>query len=393
MISSIEEPQKQMEAKRKKSATREWFDSVVFAVVAATLIRWLFFSAFVIPTPSMENTLLVGDYLFVSKLHYGTATPVTPLQIPLTHQKIWGTEIPSYLDWFKLPSYRLPGFTDVKRGDVVVFYLPVEHPDAYEKYGAVLPDLHPHPLDLRSNYIKRCVAQAGDKLEIRSGQIYVNGKPVANPVRMQNEYFVATTTLVNEKNVFHKNGITDYFQFTETYNDSIASKNEYGYVVKTTQALAEKLRSYDFVKRVEPIVMSKGLKGPQVFPEYEGVAWNKDNYGPIVVPRKGLTIDLTPENSALYGEIIKNYDGNEGVSREGGKITWNGELLTKYTFKQDYYFMMGDNRHNSADSRYWGFVPNDHIVGKAVFVWMSIDPDPTSIFDKIRWDRLFRVIK
>lgn len=393
MISSIEEPQKQMKTNQKKSASREWFDSVVFAVVAATLIRWLFFSAFVIPTPSMENTLLVGDYLFVSKLHYGTATPVTPLQIPLTHQTIWGTEIPSYLDWIKLPQYRLPGFTDVKRGDVVVFYLPVEHPDAYQKYGAVLPNLRPHPLDLRSNYIKRCVAQAGDKLEIRGGQVYVNGKVEANPLRMQNEYFVSTTTLVNEKNVFHKNGITDYSRFTETYDDSIASNDESGYIVKTTQALAEKMKSYDFVNRVEPIFMSKGLKEPHLFPGYEAVDWNKDNYGPIVVPRKGSTVDLTPENAALFGEIIRNYDGNEGVSLKGGKITQNGKVLEKYTFRQDYYFMMGDNRHNSADSRYWGFVPADHIVGKAVFVWMSIDPDPTSFFSKIRWDRLFKVIQ
>ncbi|WP_439582845.1 signal peptidase I [Dyadobacter bucti] len=393
MISSIEEPQKQMKTKQKKSASREWFDSVLFAVVAATLIRWLCFSAFVIPTPSMENTLLVGDYLFVSKLHYGTATPVTPLQIPLTHQTIWGTEIPSYLEWIKLPQYRLPGFTDVKRGDVVVFYLPVEHPDAYQKYGTVLPNLRPHPLDLRSNYIKRCVAQAGDKLEIRGGQVYVNGKVEANPLRMQNEYFVSTTTLVNEKNVFHKNGITDYFRFTETYNDSIASNDESGYIVKTTQTLAEKMKSYDFVKRVEPIFMSKRLKEPHLFPGYEAVDWNKDNYGPIVVPRKGSTVDLTPENAALFGEIIRNYDGNEGVSLEGGKIIQNGKVLEKYTFRQDYYFMMGDNRHNSADSRYWGFVPKDHIVGKAVFVWMSIDPDPTRFFNKIRWDRLFRVIQ
>lgn len=393
MISSVEEQQKQMKAKQEKSASREWFDSVLFAVVAATLIRWLFFSAFVIPTPSMENTLLVGDYLFVSKLHYGTATPVTPLQIPLTHQTIWGTEIPSYLEWIKLPQYRLPGFTDVKRGDVAVFYLPVEHPEAYQKYGTVLPNLRPHPLDLRSNYIKRCVAQAGDKLEIRGGQVYVNGKVEANPLRMQNEYFVSTTTLVNEKNVFHKNGITDYFPFTETYNDSIASNDESGYIVKTTQALAEKMKSYDFVKRVEPIFLSKGLKEPHLFPGYEAVDWNKDNYGPIVVPRKGSTVDLTPENASLYGEIIRNYDGNEGVSLEGGKITQNGKVLEKYTFRQDYYFMMGDNRHNSADSRYWGFVPKDHIVGKAVFVWMSIDPDPTRFFNKIRWDRLFRVIE
>jgi signal peptidase I len=191
---------------KKKSGLREWLDSVVFAVIAATLIRWLFFSAFVIPTSSMENSLLVGDYLFVSRLHYGTSTPITPLQIPLTHQTIWGLQIPSYLNWIQLPQFRLPGFADIKRGDVVVFNLPVEHPDQYEKYSVVLPDLKPHPTDLRTHYIKRCVAQPGDVFEIRDGQIIIGGKVQDNPVRMQSEYFVSTGTAINEVNVFKKMG-------------------------------------------------------------------------------------------------------------------------------------------------------------------------------------------
>ena len=179
-MSVAEIPLKPTSTPKKKSAFREWSDSVLFAVVAATLIRWLFFSAFVIPTPSMENSLLVGDYLFVSRLHYGTATPITPLQLPLTHQTIWGTNIPSYLDWIQLPQYRLPGFTDIKNGDVVVFYLPVEHPDMYQKYSNVLPDLHPHPTDLRSNYIKRCVGIQGDLLGKMTGATRVAG-PLVNP--------------------------------------------------------------------------------------------------------------------------------------------------------------------------------------------------------------------
>ena len=252
---------------KKKSAFREWFDSVLFAVVAATLIRWLFFSAFVIPTPSMENSLLVGDYLFVSRLHYGTTTPITPLQVPLTHQTIWGTSIPSYLDWIRLPQYRLPGFTEVKNGDVVVFYLPVEHPDTYQKYSNVLPDLHPHPTDLRSNYIKRCVGIPGDKLEVRLGQVYVNGQAQALPLRMQNEYFVSVKTAVNEENVFRKNGIVDYAQFTETFEDGNPANDETGYLVKTTAALAGKLKSYDFVKRVEPGVYGKRPERTLPFPE------------------------------------------------------------------------------------------------------------------------------
>ncbi|MCF2492611.1 signal peptidase I [Dyadobacter chenhuakuii] len=386
-------PRKPQQVKPKKSAFREWLDSVLFAVIAATLIRWLFFSAFVIPTSSMENSLLVGDYLFVSRLHYGTTTPVTPLQMPLTHQMIWGTKIPSYLDWIQLPQYRLPGFADVKRGDVVVFNLPVEHPNAYNKYSSVLPDLHPHPLDLRSNYIKRCVAIAGDKLEVRGGQVYVNGAAQKNPVRMQSEYFVSTSTPVNEQNVFRKNGITDFSQFTETFNDTIASNDQSGYIIKTTSAIAEKLKGFDFVKRIEPIYSSKGLKEPFLFPKTDLMYWNKDNYGPIMVPKEGLTIPMSPLNIALYGEIIRNYDGNDNVEIKEGEILQNGKVLTDYTFHQDYYFMMGDNRHNSADSRYWGFVPKDHIVGKAVFVWMSLDPDPVSFVNKIRWDRIFRIIE
>lgn len=385
---TTELPQKQ----KKKTPFREWLDSIVFAVIAATIIRWLFFSAFVIPTPSMENSLLVGDYLFVSRLHYGTTTPATPLQVPLSHQTIWGTNIPSYLDWIKLPQYRLPGFTDVKNGDVVVFYLPVEHPNAYQKYSNVLPDLHPHPVDLRSNYIKRCVGIPGDKLEIRRGQVYVNDKAQPLPMRMQNEYFVSVKTAVNEENVFRKNGITEFAQFTETFNDSIPSNDEFGYVVKTTAALAEKLKTYDFVKRVEVVFMDKGLKEPYLFPTSDLLDWNKDNYGALTVPKQGMTIPLTKVNIALYGEIIQNYEGNENVSVTKDKITINGKAVANYTFKQDYYFMMGDNRHDSADSRYWGFVPKDHIVGKAVFVWMSIDPNPTSFLRKIRWDRIFRII-
>jgi signal peptidase I len=383
------------ETKRKpvsKSPLREWIDSVLFAVIAATVIRWLFFSAFVIPTPSMENTLLVGDYLFVSKLHYGATTPATPLQVPLSHQTIWGTSIPSYLDWITLPQFRLPGFADVKRGDVVVFNLPVEHPQLYQKYGNVLPDLKPHPLDLRTNYIKRCVAQAGDILQVVDGQVVVNGKPVINPVRMQNEYFVSTTGPVNETNIFKKNGVSAFSSYTETFGDTISSNDEFGYILHTTAAIVEKLKKYEFVEAVTQIRSSREQKEPFLYPESDQITWNKDHYGPILIPRKGLKINLTPQNVSFYGEIIQYYEGNDDIKISGPEMKRGREVLKSYTFKQDYYFMMGDNRHQSADSRYWGLVPKDHIVGKAVFVWMSIDPDPTSLFNKIRWDRLFRVI-
>ncbi|GLU52419.1 hypothetical protein Dfri01_18800 [Dyadobacter frigoris] len=378
---------------KKKSAIREWFDSVLFAVIAATLIRWFFFEAFVIPSSSMEHTLLVGDYLFVSKLHYGTRTPVTPLQMPLTHQKIWGTEIPSYLDWISLPQFRLPGFSEVKKGDVVVFNLPVEHPDLYKNYDAVLPNLKPYPIDLRTNYIKRCVAGAGDRFEIRNAQVYVNGLKSENPPEMQNEYFMAVTTAINETNIFKKNGITEFSSYTETHDDTLTNNDESGYIVKTTAGTALKLKGYDFVKHIDMMVLAKGIRESNVYPNSDLLDWNKDNYGPIIIPKKGLTVKLTPENSAFYAEVIRNYEGNHNVVLKDGKIFQQEKELDGYTFKQDYYFMMGDNRHNSADSRYWGLVPKDHIVGKAVFVWMSIDPDPESFISKIRWKRLFSIIR
>lgn len=378
---------------KKKSAIREWLDSVLFAVIAATLIRWLFFEAFVIPSSSMEHTLLVGEYLFVSKLHYGTRTPITPLQVPLSHQTLWGTEIPSYTDLISLPKFRFPGFSDVKRGDVVVFNIPSEHPGLYQKYSNVLPNLKPHPIDLRTNYIKRCVAQPGDRFELKDGQVYVNGAKSENPEGLQSDYFVSSGTAINETNIFKKNGITEYSPYTETFDDSLSANDEQGYIVKTTAETAEKLKSYDFIKRVQMTVLPKGMKETYLYPNSERFGWNKDNYGPIVIPKEGVNVRLTDDNITLYGEIIQYFDGNDDIIVKDGKVSKSGKIIDNYTFRQDYYFMMGDNRHNSADSRYWGFVPKDHIVGKAVFVWMSIDPDPLGFVNKIRWNRLFRIIE
>jgi signal peptidase I len=376
----------------KKSSSREWFNSVMFAVVAATLIRWIFFEAFVIPTSSMENSLLVGDYLFVSKLHYGVRTPKTPLQVPLTHQTIWGTKIPSYLSWIQVPQFRLPGFSKVNRGDAVVFNLPVEHPEQAERYKAVLPDIHPHPVDLRVYYIKRCVAVAGDTLSVRDGQVYINNQPQSNPARIQNEYFVSVSTTINESKVFRENGISEFYAHTETYGDTIKSNDQPGYLVFTTNAGVEILKKYDFVKDVKRQTMEKGLPEAYLFPTTQFHNWNRDNCGPLVVPRKGMTVRLTPENSALYGEVIKCYEGNNNIELNEYTVKQDGVVLENYTFKQDYYYMMGDNRHNSADSRYWGFVPHDHVLGKAVFVWLSLNPHPTTWLNKIRWDRMFRLI-
>ena len=362
---------------KNKSPFREWIDSIVFAVVAATLIRWLFMEAFTIPTPSMEKSLLVGDFLFVSKLHYGTRTPKTPLQVPLTHQKIWGTEIPSYLDWIQLPQYRLPGFSSVKQGDVVVFNYPPED----------------YPTDLKTNYIKRCIGVAGDVLEVRDRKVFVNGQAFPDPVKSETEYFLKTGSVISAK-VFKRYDITDFEQSTETFNDTIAANDASGYRIHTTPETAALLKQQDFVQGIEALSSPKGSVNPfqPVYPQSSLFPWNVDNYGPITIPKEGATVQLDDKNIAIYGPVIQKYEGNEKVELAENSIKIDGKAITSYTFKQDYYFMMGDNRHNSADSRYWGFVPADHIVGKAVFIWMSIDPNPESVLNKIRWNRLFRII-
>ncbi|MVM39011.1 signal peptidase I [Spirosoma sp. HMF3257] len=373
----------------KKSPIREWFDSVLFAVIAATLIRFLTFEAYAIPTPSMENSLMVGDFLFVSKLHYGIRTPKTPLQVPLTHQKIWGTDIPSYSTAIQLPIYRLPGFTHVKNGDVVVFNYPP--PKAGEPA---------YPTDLKTNFIKRCIGIPGDVVEVRQEQVYINGKVLPTPVRSETTYFVKTTEVLDER-FFRKYDIVNDFkspegpfinwQPLEAYNESTKTSSLVGYRVNMTQEVKNKFAEFDWVKGIEPMREKGGEGAPGI---YGGSAypWNQDNFGPLTVPKKGITIPINKQTIAVYGPVIERYEENKKVELTPSGIHIDGQPITSYTFKQDYYFMMGDNRHNSEDSRYWGFVPEDHIVGKAVFVWMSIDPVPADIWHKVRWDRLFRVI-
>jgi signal peptidase I len=353
----------------KKSALREWIDAVVFAVIAATLIRWFLIEAFTIPTPSMEKSLLVGDFLFVSKFHYGARTPQTPFQIPLTHQKIWGTNIPSYLDWVKLPLFRFPGLSDVKNNDVVVFNYPPE--DNY-------------PTDLKTNYIKRCIGIGGDVIEVKDKQVYINGKAVENPPLMESSYDVQSSGVINER-VFKKLDITDIYATSK------------GYIVQTTPEAAKKLKegSTDVIKSITPITSERGVMSEQVFPMSEGFDWSIDNFGPLEIPKKGKTIKIDKTSLALYGRAITTYDGNKNAEIKEGKLLIDGKEMKEYTFQQNYYFMMGDNRHNSQDSRIWGFVPEDHILGKGLLVWWSIDPEGGlgEIFSRIRWGRIGLLIK
>lgn len=371
-------------AERPKSKVREWWDAILFAVVAATLIRWLIMEAYTIPTPSMENSLLVGDFLFVSKFHYGTRTTTTPLQVPLTHQKIWFTNIPSYLEWIKLPYYRLPGFSHVKRNDVVVFNVPPK----------ALNDNVEYPVDLKTNYIKRCVAVPGDTITIRDKRVYTNGIAEENHPQMQYSYLVTADGTLSDRILEKLDlGPEDY----QTYGRQQDGKVVY-LMFLTPERLTE-LKALPFIKSVveENRAQDDGLIPYSSYYEWNGTGkkystWSADNFGPLWVPKKGVTIAINDSTLAYYGATIKLYDHNDNVKIEGGKLLIDGKEVTEYTFKQNYYFMMGDNRHNSLDSRFWGFVPEDHIVGKAFFIWLSIDRN-ASFLHKIRWSRFFKLIK
>lgn len=353
--------------KPKKSAFREWIDALVFAVVAASLIRWLLLEPFTIPTASMEKTLLVGDFLFVSKMHYGTRLPKTPLQVPLTHQKIWSTEIPSYSDLIQLPYYRLPGFTSVERNDVVVFNYPVEFD---------------FPNDLKTNYIKRAVAVPGDVLEVREGELFVNQKASPKPDEMQYSYEITTNRSLTV------DFLKDYGINQESF---YASPDGSRYLIWTTDANIEKLKSSPVITSVTKSLQPKGQAESGIFPNGSNLTWNRDNYGPLLVPGEDQTLEMTPDNVLKYAFTIEKYEGHEKVEVKDGALYIDGKKVDRYTFKQNYYFMMGDNRHDSLDSRYWGFVPEDHVVGKAWFLWLSLDKFE-SMFSKIRWDRFFKGI-
>jgi len=360
----VKDPSKKTE---KKSAGREWFDAIIFAVVAATLIRGLFIEAYTIPTGSMEKSLLVGDFLFVSKVNYGARTPMTPVAFPFAHHTmpIIGTK--AYWDGIQWNYHRLPGISKIKRKDVVVFNYPMDIDSPLYR-----------PVDKCENYIKRCQAIAGDTLQIIDAQVHVNGKPVESPQFGQTSYYV-------------KSDGTDFNpQALEDMNIEVrrATANEYEFTM--TKEEADFIRKWSNVKVVSPLILPKSEPEPGIFPHDSRFKWNRDNFGPLVIPKKGWTVTLDSTNYSLYERAISIYEKNK-IEKMGNVILINGKKTNTYTFKMDYYWMMGDNRHNSLDSRYWGFVPEDHIVGKALFVWMSWNTNG-SFFDKIRWSRLLKGI-
>lgn len=354
--------------KVQKGPFKEWFEAIVFAVFAATIIRWAFMEAYVIPTPSMERSLLVGDFLFVSKIEYGPRTPKTPLQLPLTHAKVWGTDLPSYFSGLQLPQFRLPSLGRVERNDVVVFNYPPEFEN---------------PEDLRTHYIKRCIGVSGDLIEVKYGQVYINQTVADNPEFMQMRYFVETDQNIKDR-IFRENNIWEYYP-------SFGSGNRKGYIINTTESSANQLANLSFIKSVDLQLDYEDKIESRIFPNAEYYPWNGDHYGPLLIPYKGMTIDINDSTLAMYGSTISNYEEQGIVEIIKDQLLIEGRPVMQYTFTKNYYFMMGDNRHNSLDSRYFGFVSEDFIVGEASFIWLSID-DKADLFDKIRWGRLFNTI-
>lgn len=388
-------------SRHQKKGWREWVDAAIFAVVAATLIRTFIFEAYVIPSGSMEKTLLVKDFLFVSKLSYGPRIPNTPLSFPFVHNYMPITNSKSYSEAIKLPYIRWWGSAP-KRGDVVVFNFPagdtVIHKPDYESarpyYTYIRRDgreavmnnseLKPivvHPVDKTDNYIKRCIGIAGDTLQIVNGVVKINGQPQTVPPYSDRYYFVT----VKPNRTLDKEYLED---IGIMINDGVESSDLMGgpptYQINLTEKEKGILEKSAFVESIQPIYITNA-NPVEIFPYDTLHRWSIDSYGPIWIPKKGATLKLTAGDYSIYERAIRNYENNDFFMKDG-RFYLNGKEVTEYTFKMDYYWMMGDNRHGSQDSRYWGFVPEDRIVGKAWMIWLSWDGGP-------RWKRLFNIVK
>jgi len=412
------------ESKKKRTIAREWGEAGLFAVVAATIIRTFFFEAFTIPTSSLEKSLLVGDYLFVSKVSYGAKVPNTPLSFPFAHNTMpLSDRIPSYLNWVKLPNFRLPGLGKVERNDYVVFNWPegdtvelhhigeswssyytlcriygranVLDPTKTDLNGLPMGDIVVRPIDKLDNYVKRCVALPGDKMEIRNKTIYINDQPAYVPPNLQYSYRINNDSL-HLFNIVRGEGFqpTNLALDLDITEPRFSDRDDFTHLqIQLTQSNVALLRERYGYNCLHEYCDSTFIpeRDEDVFPHSRNYRWTKDKFGPLTIPKEGSTVQLDTSNLALYDRIISAYEGNK-LEKKEGKILINGQESHSYTFKQNYYFMMGDNRHNSADSRYWGFVPDDHIVGKPVFIWMSLKKD-VPFFKKFRWRRFFTFVQ
>ena len=415
--------------KKNKNATlrkiMSWVDAIVFALVAVYFVHQYFFQNYVIPTSSLEKSLLVGDYLFVSKINYGPRKPHTPLSMPLTQHTMPITGGKSYIDAIQWDYERVPGIEDVELGDIVVFNYPAgdvattnpeiidfhsicyelgaqanpgitandktpaEARAIYEKFykdgkryiennPGVFGEVVYRPVDRRENYVKRCVGLPGNTLEIKDKVIYIDGKATKQPENVQFNYYVQLTQQMPE----------NLRRELEISNDDLLMLQHTG-VLPLTQETYNKLKNNKKLVKEISIIDNNNTSG--IYPLNGNTGWTADNYGPVWIPKRGESIRLTLDNLAIYERPIVAYEGNT-LEVKDGIILINGVESDTYTFKMDYFWMMGDNRHNSADSRYWGFVPEDHIVGKPLFIWLSLDEDRGWFDGKIRWNRLFRCV-
>ncbi len=363
---------------KPRTATGEWVSSIAFAIIAATIVHTYVMQPYTIPTSSLEKTLLIGDFLFVSKFHYGARVPMTTVAAPMVHDTLPFVKIRSYLNKPQLPYLRFPAIQKIKQNDIVVFSWPV---DTVEQFFKRTNRRIRKPIDKKSNYVKRCVGIAGDSLEIRDGYVYINGKKNELPERAKLQFYYDVNTGGTQLSVK---------SLRSRYHVREGGRLQDGnYILNLASDDAKLLKNNPSVKEMKRKISPKG-ESENVFPNVRSLNWNKDNFGPVYIPKKDATVALNTESLPFYKQIIVEYEKNK-LEVKDGKILINGQEVDNYTFRQDYFWMMGDNRHNSEDSRYWGFVPADHVVGKPVFIWFSWNSDGKGL-GKVRWERLFTTV-
>jgi signal peptidase I len=383
-----------------KSKTEDTISSLLFAVIVATLVHTYFIQPFTIPSSSLEKTLYTGDFLFVSKINFGARTPMTAVALPMVHDSIPLLDKKSYLfnddvtkketsflNKFQLPYFRLPAIENIERNEIVVFNQPA---DTLRNMDNFHPDRNYYkPIDKKTNLVKRCVGIPGDSLEIRDGDVYINGKIsiLPNSAKPQYNFLIDTKgDAISQDDLAHKYGAKEGLKYDNGY---FALTNTGEYFLTLTNEEAKLIAKNPVVKAVKKQLEPKGKDG-NVFPHVASLGWNIDNFGPIYIPKKGATIKLDIKSLPFYKRIIKEYEGNN-LKVNGNEILINGKVSNTYTFKQDYYWMMGDNRQNSLDARFWGYVPFDHVIGKPVFIWFSWNKDGKG-FNKVRWNRVFSFV-